>query len=699
MWERGSSLPRGFPILDCWEALGHCPQYGVVQQPTCLRIPQIFTRGHHRALAAEGNMDAPGHLKVWFPDGTSHTVAKDCVVREVFTAFFPSQNQPILAVKINGVPRDLNATLTEDSRLEPLTFQTKEGRDVYRHSSTHIMAQAVKAVFPTAQLTIGPALEEGFYYDFAFERAFTPADLADIEARALQIIQADLPFQRQELQKTTARELFETRGENYKAEILESIPDDTVSLYHQGDFLDLCRGPHVPSTGQIGTLKLLSSGGAYWRGNERNPMLQRIYGTSFPTQTELDAYLAHLEEIKRRDHRKLGKELDLISLQDDIGPGLVLWHPKGALIRLLIENFWREQHLKDGYDLVYSPHVARLDLWKTSGHVEYYRDNMFLPMDVEGSEYQLKPMNCPFHVMIYKSHLRSYRDLPIRYGELGTVYRYERTGVLHGLLRVRGFTQDDAHLFCRPDQIETEVSQVLDLTFFVLRTFGFSDFEIYLSTKPDKAVGSEENWALATSSLENALKNRQLPYTLDPGEGVFYGPKIDIKIKDVLGRSWQCSTIQIDFNTPDRFHLTYIGKDGQPHQPIMMHRALLGSIERFFGILIEHYAGVFPPWLAPVQAKVLTITDHQREYAEQMIHQLKSAGIRTEGDLRNEKVGFKIREAEKAKIPYMVVVGDREVQANTASLRGRSGTNHGSLSVSDIITFINKEIARTSAIP
>jgi threonyl-tRNA synthetase len=445
----------------------------------------------------------------------------------------------------------------------------------------------------------------------------------------------------------------------------------------------------------VGAFKLLSTGGAYWRGDERNPMLQRVYGTSFPTKKELDAHLAKLEEIKRRDHRKLGKELDLITIQDEIGPGLVLWHPKGSLIRLLIENFWREQHIKDGYDLVYSPHVARLDLWKTSGHVDYYRENMFVSMKLEGSEYQLKPMNCPFHIMIYKSHMRSYRDLPIRYGELGTVYRYERTGVLHGLLRVRGFTQDDAHLFCRPDQIEAEVSRVLDFTFFVLGTFGFTEFEVYLSTRPEKSVGSEENWTIATNALEAALKSRGVAYEVDPGEGVFYGPKIDIKIKDVLGRSWQCSTVQVDFNNPERFKLAYTGEDGKAHQPIMIHRALMGSIERFFGILIEHYAGAFPTWLAPVQAVVLTITDNQQEFAAKIVSTLKSHGFRVEADIRNEKIGFKIREAEKNKIPYMLVVGDKEVQSGMVSVRGRSGANHGSLPIEAFLELLRTDANQT----
>ncbi|MGH7231436.1 MAG: threonine--tRNA ligase [Nitrospiraceae bacterium] len=633
----------------------------------------------------------PHHIHVTLSDGTHRSVPASSTAGEAL-ALCGHLSPDVIAAKANGRAVDLATRLPGDVALEPVTFESPEGKEVYRHSSTHIMAQAVKEVFPSAQLAIGPAIEDGFYYDFGFERPFTPEDLQKIEARANELIKADHPFTRRELPRQEAVQFFKERNEQYKVDILERIDEPTASLYSQGEFIDLCRGPHVPSTGRIKALKLLSTGGAYWRGDERNPMLQRIYGTSFSTQAALDAHLAKLEEIKRRDHRKLGKDLDLITIQDDIGPGLVLWHPKGALIRLLIENFWREQHLRQGYELVYSPHVARLDLWKTSGHVDYYRENMFAPMKVEGSEYQLKPMNCPFHIMIYKSHLRSYRDLPIRYGELGTVYRYERTGVLHGLLRVRGFTQDDAHLFCRPDQIEGEVSRVLDFTFYVLRTFGFSEFEVYLSTRPDKAVGSAENWAQATGALEASLKGRGVAYEIDLGEGVFYGPKIDIKIKDVLGRSWQCSTVQIDFNNPERFGLAYTGEDGKAHQPIMIHRALMGSIERFFGILVEHYAGAFPTWLAPVQAKVLGITDKQRSYAESIVEQLRASGVRAEADLRNEKVGFKIREAEKAKIPYMLVVGDREMEAGTVSVRGRSGANLGSQSVQGVIDVIRADM-------
>lgn len=634
-------------------------------------------------------------ITITLKDGKSHAVDTGQTVAAALKACGVRVGTEVLAAKVNGKIVDLSRPLNEDAVVEPITFDSAEGREVYRHSSTHIMAQAVKEVFPTAQMTIGPALEDGFFYDFAFERPFTPEDLEKIENQARDIIKRNLQVKRTEFSKQEAIQFFRLRGEGYKVELIQGFPEnEPISAYSQGEFVDLCRGPHLPATGHVGAFKLLNTAGAYWRGDERNPMLQRIYGTSFPTQKELDAHLARLEEIKRRDHRKVGKELDLITIQDEIGPGLVLWHPKGALVRLLIENFWREQHLKDGYELVYSPHVARLDLWKTSGHVDYYRENMFAPMKLEGSEYQLKPMNCPYHIMIYKSHLRSYRDLPIRYGELGTVYRYERTGVLHGLLRVRGFTQDDAHLFCRPDQIQDEVSRVIDFTFFILKTFGFTEFEIFLSTRPEQSVGSDENWTLATSSLEAALKSRGIDFHLDEGGGAFYGPKIDIKIKDALGRSWQCSTIQVDFNNPERFDLSYIGEDGKSHQPIMIHRALMGSIERFFGILVEHYGGSFPTWLAPVQAVVIAITDNQRDYVTSVVSQLKAAGFRAEADLRNEKIGFKIREAEKAKIPFMLVAGDREVQSGTLSVRGRSGANLGSMTGAAVIEMLRNDIAR-----
>ncbi|MCA9465172.1 MAG: threonine--tRNA ligase [Nitrospira sp.] len=635
-------------------------------------------------------------IQLSLPGGSPQSFPKGISAKEALEKLAKPVRSDVFAIKVNGIEKDLMGPVDTDGILEPLTFETSEGKEVYRHSSTHIMAQAVKECFPTAQLTIGPAIDEGFFYDFAFERPFTPEDLEKIEAKALEIIQRNLSVSRRELSKEEAIEFFKHRGESYKVELIQGFPEgEPISVYAQGDFVDLCRGPHVPSTGYVKAFKLLNSAGAYWRGDERNPMLQRIYGTSFPSEKELNAHLHKLEEIKRRDHRKLGKELDLFSIQDETGPGLILWHPKGSLIRLVIENFWREQHVAHGYELVYSPHVARLDLWKTSGHVEFYKENMFTPMPVEASEYQLKPMNCPFHIMIYKSHLRSYRDLPLRFGELGTVYRYERSGVLHGLMRVRGFTQDDAHLFCAPEQLAGEVRKVLKFVTFILETFGFTEFHMFLSTRPEKAVGSVEQWDQATQALESALKEGGYPYQEDPGEGVFYGPKIDVKIKDALGRSWQCSTVQIDFNNPQRFGLTYIGEDGKTHQPIMIHRALLGSIERFFGILVENYAGAFPMWLAPVQAKVLPISDKHHDYATQIEKSLRQRGIRVERDLRNEKIGLKIREAEKAKIPIMVVVGDREAETKTVSVRQRNGKNLGTKTVTELMKLILDEIPET----
>jgi len=631
-------------------------------------------------------------ISLTYPDGTTKNAPRGMTAGEALA--LPGGKLPagVIAALVDGKPVDLACRLEADARIAPVTFDMPEGKEVYRHSSAHIMAQAVKDLFPTAKLTIGPPIEEGFYYDFAYERPFTPEDLEKIEARIQEIIKANKPFQRSEMSREKAIEFFRQRGEDYKCEMIQGFAEPSVSVYDQGGLIDLCRGPHVPSAGSIHAIKLLTAAGAYWRGDERNPMLQRIYGTSFPTKELLDAYLHKLEEIKKRDHRKLGKELDLILVTDEVGPGLILWLPKGSIVRLQIENFWREQHQKHGYALVYSPHVARLDLWKTSGHTEYYRENMFATMQVEASDYQLKPMNCPFHIMMYKSDLLSYRDLPLRYAELGTVYRYERSGVLHGLMRVRGFTQDDAHLFCRPDQLEEEVARVLDFTFFVLKTFGFSDYQVCVSTRPEKAVGSEEAWAQATGALEAALKGRGVAFSIDPGEGVFYGPKIDIKIKDVLGRSWQCSTVQVDFNNPERFGLEFVGEDGHAHQPIMIHRALMGSIERFFGILLEHHAGAFPAWLAPVQAVVIAITDKHAAYAKEVAHRLTEAGYRVEADLRSEKMGLKIREAERAKVPYMLVAGDREVQDGTLSVRTRGGANAGTMTIDTFLGHLKNDV-------
>ena len=544
--------------------------------------------------------------------------------------------------------------------------------ETLRHSCAHLMAQAVQELFPGTQVTIGPVIEDGFYYDFSRDKAFVPEDLEKIESRMKEIAAKDLKIVRTEIPREEAKKKFSDMGEKFKVEIIDSIDsDEPISIYSQGDFSDLCRGPHVDSTTQIKAFKLLHTSAAYWRGDERNPVLQRIYGTAWNTEKELRVYLKRLEEAKKRDHRKLGKELDLYSVSDEIGPGLILWHPKGARIRHLMEEFWKKEHFKNGYEMVISPHAAKIDLWKTSGHTEFYKENMFSNMDIEGREYVMKPMNCPFHIQIYKTKLKSYRDLPVRYAELGTVYRYERSGVLHGLLRVRGFTQDDAHLFCRPSQIEEEITKVLELIVYILQSFGFFEYKIYLSTKPDKYVGSDEGWETATQALENALNTKKLDFEVDPGEGVFYGPKIDIKIKDSIGRYWQVSTVQVDFNLPERFDISYIEEDGQRHQPIMLHRALMGSLERFFGCLIEHYAGAFPLWLAPVQVVLLPITDKHADYAHKLAQRFEELDIRVEKDLRNEKIGFKIREAQLQKIPYMVVLGDKEVDSQTLAVRKR----------------------------
>ena len=560
--------------------------------------------------------------------------------------------------------------------------------ETIRHSCAHLMAQAVQELFPGTQVTIGPVIEDGFFYDFSRKDAFVPEDLVKIEKRMKELAAADIPIVRNEISREEAKKKFSDMGETFKVEIIESIdPNEPITIYSQGDWGDLCGGPHVESTKKIKAFKLLHTSSAYWRGDERNPVLQRIYGTAWNTEKELRLYLKRLEEAKKRDHRKLGKELDLFSVSDDIGPGLILWHPKGARIRHLMEEFWKKEHFRHGYEMVISPHAAKIDLWKTSGHTEFYKDNMFSNMDVEGREYVMKPMNCPFHIQIYKTKLRSYRDLPVRFGELGTVYRYERSGVLHGLLRVRGFTQDDAHLFCRPSQIEEEITKVLDLIVFVLQSFGFHEYKIYLSTRPEKYVGSDSGWESATKALETALNNKNLEFEVDPGEGVFYGPKIDIKIKDSLNRYWQVSTVQVDFNLPEKFGITYIEEDGQRRQPIMLHRALMGSLERFFGCLIEHYAGAFPLWLAPVQIILLPITDNHTEYTDKIAEELEESGIRVEKDLRNEKIGFKIREAQLQKIPYMVVLGDKEVETSTLSVRRRRSKETRTL---DLKTFLNE---------
>ena len=554
------------------------------------------------------------------------------------------------------------------------------------------MAHAVKELYPNAKLAIGPATSEGFYYDFDCEEPITDGILPVIEKKMLDIIKQDKPFLKKEISRKEAIELFEKMGEPYKVELLKEIGDDKVTIYEEGNFIDLCRGPHLKSAGKVKAFKLLSVAGAYWRGNEHNKMLQRIYGAAFFTEEALQKHLVFLEEVKKRDHRRIGKELDLFSIADEIGAGLVLWHPRGASIRKIIENFWTEEHQRAGYKLLYTPHIAKLDLWRKTGHLDFYSENMYSPIEIEGIEYEIKPMNCPFHIAIYKSQLRSYRDLPVRFAELGTVYRYERSGVLHGLLRVRGFTQDDAHIFCREDQLKDEIQKVLDLTIFILKTFGFSDYDIYLSTRPEKFVGSLEIWEKSTEALKEALVDKGLEYKIDYGEGVFYGPKIDIKVKDSLGRPWQCSTLQVDFNIPERLDVTYRGQDSKEHRPIMVHRALMGSLERFFGILIEHYAGAFPLWLSPAQVSVLTISERHVEYARTVLESFLQDGIRAELNTDNEKIGYKIREATLLKTPYMCIAGDREAANGTLNVRTLSGENLGEMSVEKIKSILTEEI-------
>jgi len=588
--------------------------------------------------------------------------------------------------------------------LEVLTFADQTGRDVLRHSTSHVMAQAVRDVFPGTKLAIGPAIQDGFYYDFEVERPFEEQDLAGIEARMKEIVALDAPFVREEVSLAEARRRFEEAGEGYKVEILEGLDEaqgdeDTageaeagasvITLYHHDKFTDLCRGPHVPSTGKTGAFKLLSASGAYWRGDERRPMLQRIYGTVFPSQKELDEHLARLEEAKRRDHRLLGRELDLFSFHQEAGAGLVYYHPKGAMLRRNIEDFLVREHLKRGYQLVSTPHLVKADMWEISGHAQQNYPMYYT--EIEGQKYGIKPMNCPGHVLIYKQHTRSYRDLPIRYFELGTVYRHERAGVLHGLLRVRGFTQDDAHIFCRPDQLEAELIGVLEFAKCMLRVFGFKSYDIYLSTRPEKSLGSDELWERATGALRAALEHHGEKYRVDPGEGVFYGPKIDVKLRDALDREWQGPTIQCDFNLPERFHLSYMGDDGQEHQPAMVHRVVLAGIERFLGALIENCAGAFDTWLAPVQVVVLPIAERHGAYAAQVYDTLFGHGIRAELDSRNETLGYRIRAQQAQKVPYMLVVGDKEQEAEAVAVRSREKGDEGAVPLSDFVERITAE--------
>ena len=633
-------------------------------------------------------------IAVSVQDGEPAAVPANSTVQEALSKLLSNkQRKRVVAAKVGDSIVDLTTILTEDTVLSPIMIDTPEGLDVLRHSTAHIMAHAVRDLFGSdVKVAIGPSIENGFYYDFLRSEPFTPEDFEKIEARMAEIANQNLPFIRTEIASSDATLAFEAEGEKYKVELIRDLQTDAVSLYSVGGFQDLCRGPHLPNTSFIKAFKLLRVAGAYWRGDEKNDVLQRIYGTAFFDAKELKKYLNALEEAKKRDHRRLGKELQLFTTDDQIGPGLILWQPKGAQLRRLIEDYWKDEHYRHGYELLYTPHIARQDLWKTSGHLDFYGENMYSGMDIDEVRYQLKPMNCPFHIGVYKSDKRSYREFPLRWCELGTVYRYERAGALHGLLRVRGFTQDDAHIFCRPDQLEDEIYNILELNLHILKNFGFADYDIYLSTRPEKYVGSDENWEAATNALKLALEKKGLGFEIDPGEGVFYGPKIDIKIKDQLGRAWQCSTIQVDFNLPERFKMTYVGADNTEHQPIMIHRALMGSLERFIGVLIEHYAGAFPLWFTPIQARIMNITDDQADYGLEVYEKLRKAGLRIEKDLRNEKLNYKIREAQLAKIPYMLIIGDKEKEDGTVTVRLRDGKNLPPMSIAEFAAKVQEEV-------
>ena len=631
-------------------------------------------------------------ITVSFPDATQAEFPSGTAVGKALqsrNAGSPGAPGGLVAAKVDGRLTDLKTPLISDSRVEGVGFDSPEGRDIFRHSTAHIMAEAVADLFPGTKFAIGPSIEEGFYYDFDVEKPFTPEDLERIEKRMAEIIKANTPFVRSEMARDEALSSFRAKGEIYKAELIEAIHDPTVSIYRQGGFTDLCRGPHITSTSKIKAFKLLSVAGAYWRGDEKNRMLQRIYGTCFPDKPSLEAYLHRIEEAKKRDHRKIGKELDLFSFADEVGPGLVLWHPKGALLRYLVEEFERREHLARGYQMVFGPRILREELWRRSGHYDNYRENMYFT-EIDEQRYGIKPMNCLAHMMIYKSHMRSYRDLPQRYFELGTVNRHEKSGVLHGLTRVREFTQDDAHIICTPEQLQGEIAGVLGFIKDVMEMFGFA-FTLELSTRPEKSIGSDADWELATGALRESLNAGGFAYAINEGDGAFYGPKIDVKLQDAIGRSWQCATVQCDFTLPKQFDLTYIAADGQPKRPVMIHRVVLGSIERFIAVLIEHFAGAFPFWLAPVQVAVLTITSAQEQYGREVAARLRAAGHRVEEDLRNEKIGYKIREAQLQKVPFMAILGAREQADGRVAVRRRELGDVGSLSLDEFLGLLNEQ--------
>jgi threonyl-tRNA synthetase len=630
------------------------------------------------------------NVQLTFPDGAVKEYPVGVTPAEVAKSIGPRLASEALVAQVDGDMIDLNRPIESSG---PIKFVTPasgpQALEVYRHSSAHLLAAAVLELFPDAHPGVGPPTESGFYYDFYREKPFTEEDLAKLEAKMAELVKADLPYQRVYFPKEEGLKLFEQMGEFLKCELIEEKADQVFSAYRTGRFLDFCRGPHIPSTGRIKAFKLMSVAGAYWKGDEHGRPLQRIYGTAFFSQKDLDAYLTQIEEAKKRDHRRLGRELDLFSIEDDAGPGLIFWHPKGGIIRKEIEDWLRGELLERGYDLVFTPHAMRRHLWETSGHTGFYAANMFGPMAVEDDEYQLKPMNCPGHILIYKSRVRSYRELPVRYGELGTVYRYERSGVLHGLLRVRGFTQDDAHIFCMPEQLEDEVQSCVEFAFAVLKTFGFDQYQVELSARdPEHAehyAGTLEEWERAEGALMNTLRRMDIPFQYMPGEAVFYGPKIDFKLVDAIGRPWQLTTVQFDFNLPRRFGLEYTGADGNKHAPVMVHRALLGSVERFFGVLVEHYTGAFPLWLAPVQAVVLPISEKHQTYARDVASALKAARLRVELDDRNEKLNARIRDAQLAKVPFMLVVGEREAASRSVAVRRREAGDTGTAPLEDFI--------------
>jgi threonyl-tRNA synthetase len=641
------------------------------------------------------------NIKVTFPDGASKEFPQGITALEVAKSIGPRLAADALAAKVDGRLVDLNYRLESDAPIQFITPNSPEGLEIYRHSSAHLLAAAVLELFPDAHPGVGPPTDNGFYYDFYREKPFTPEDLAKLEAKMQELVKADLPYERVYYDKEEGKKLFEQMGEFLKCQLIEEKADPVFSAYRTGKFLDFCRGPHIPSTGRIKAVKLLSVAGAHWKGDEHSHPLQRIYGTAFFSKKELDAFLAQIEEAKKRDHRRLGQELDLFSIQDDAGPGLIFWHPKGGVIRNEIENFMRRELVERGYELVYTPHVGRVDLWKTSGHWDFYRENMFTAMPLEDAEYQLKPMNCPGHILIYRDRRRSYRELPMRLAEFGTVYRYERSGVMHGLLRVRGFTQDDAHIFCAPEQIEGEVAGCVEFAQRVLTAFGFERYEVELSVRDpahgEHYAGTVEDWQRAENALEGTLRRMSIPYRRMEGEAVFYGPKIDIKLIDALGRPWQLSTVQFDFWLPQRFKLEYVGADGHAHVPLMVHRALLGSVERFFGVLIEHYAGAFPLWLAPVQAVVLPISEKHLEYARQVSERLRQAGCRVRVDDRNEKLNARIRDAQLEKVPLMLVVGEREAQKGGVAVRRRDTGDAGFRPLEEFVAWL-RELIDTRAV-